>query len=152
MKQKKNLEERLVKSNKENNMAERKISASTIFVAIGLFLLATIPFYFLVINNQKIEVSIKSADESVKELSLQNEDLLRGRVADKDSADQYKHDVEITLHKKDSTITVLEKKINKREVENRELKQEIDSIKILLKNVKWSDIQPVGDKDKKENK
>jgi peptidoglycan hydrolase CwlO-like protein len=81
----------------------------------------------IVINREHIDVSIKTGDNTVKELQIEKEDLLRGREVEKDSMLKLHQ----TLTKRDSAIAILEYKIKKQN-------KKIDSLSNTIRTMQMS--------------
>lgn len=103
------------------------ISFGSVMIWFGLFFLVTLPLMLIVINREHIDVSIKTGDNTVKELKIEREDLLRGREIEKDSLSKLSQ----TLNKKDSTIIVLEYRLKKQN-------KKIDSLNNMIRTMQMS--------------
>jgi len=102
-------------------------SFGSIMIWFGLFFLVTLPLMLIVVNHDHIDVSIKTGDNTVKELQIEREDLLRGREVEKDSIFKL-HKI---LNKKDSTIVILEYKLKKQNKKN-------DSLNSMIKTMQMT--------------
>lgn len=110
-----------------------------IFIAfIALF--AIMSGYIFFNNSTNLAISIRSNDEQLKRDAVTNEALTKLLVNKNDSIN--------ILAKKIDTITKLNIKdsvdINKKDIEIKKLSQEKDSLINVMRNYKWSDIQPVN--------
>jgi len=103
------------------------INFGSIMIWFGLFFLVTLPLMIIIINYEHIDVNIKTGDNSVKELKIEREDLLRGREVEKDSLQKLKN----KLNKKDSSIVILEYKLKKQN-------KKIDSLNHMIRTMQIS--------------
>lgn len=103
------------------------VSFGSVMIWFGLFFLVTLPVMLIVINRDHIDVSIKTGDNTVKELKIEKEDLLRGRELEKDSIVKLHNQ----LSKKDSVIIVLEYRTKKQN-------KKIDSLTNMIRTMQMS--------------
>lgn len=113
------------------------------------FLIAFIPVssWLFFTNNKNIELSINSDNEMVKEKTAVNEALTKALVIKTDSAKILKKNLE----RKDSVSNIKDKKIQETLNAVKKLQHENDSIKKILKKIKWSDLQPVKEDEGNSN-
>lgn len=112
-----------------------------IFIAfIALF--AIMSGYVFFNNSTNLAISIRSNDEQLKRDAVANEALTKLLVN--------KNDTINVLGKKISSISNQNAKdsieIKKKDIEIKKLSHEKDSLVNLIRNYKWSDIQPVNTK------
>lgn len=103
------------------------ISLGSVMIWFGLFFLVTLPVILIVINHDHIDVNIKTGDNSVKELKIEREDLLRGREIEKDNLMK----LQSQLNKKDSAIIILEHRTKKQN-------KKIDSLTNMIRIMQMS--------------